>query len=175
MVVEPPLQKTPDPGRAKSLRRKLHQTLKSVTRDYETFEFNTIVSALMELSNEMIKDKPALWDEPVWQEAVEIYLKMLAPVAPHITEELWSLLEKPYSIHQQSWPEVDEDAARADEIVLILQVNGKLRDRISMPAGISDDEARKVALANEQVQKHLAGRMPRQVIVVPGKLVNIVI
>jgi leucyl-tRNA synthetase len=157
------------------LRRKLHQTLKSVTRDYETFEFNTIVSALMELSNEMIKIKSSLWDDPAWQEAVEIYLKMLAPIAPHITEELWSLLGKPYSIHQQSWPNVDETAARADEIVLVLQVNGKLRDRISMPAGISDDEARKAALANEQVQKHLAGRSPRQVIVVPGKLVNIVI
>jgi leucyl-tRNA synthetase len=175
MVIEPPVQKTPDPGLAKALRRKLHQTLKTVTRDYETFEFNTIVSALMELSNEMIKVKPALWDDSVWQEAVEIYLKMLAPVAPHITEELWSLLGKPYSIHQQFWPKVDEGAAKADEIVLVLQVNGKLRDRISMPAGISDDEARKAALANEQVQKHLAGKSPRQVIVVPGKLVNIVI
>ena len=175
MVVEPPLKKTPDTGLAKPLRRKLHQTLKTITRDYETFEFNTIISALMELSNEMIRVKPALWDDPVWQEAVEIYLKMLAPVAPHITEELWSWLGKPYSIHQQSWPKVDEDAARADEIVLVLQVNGKLRDRISMPAGISDEEARKAALANEQVQKHLAGRSPRQVIVVPGKLVNIVI
>jgi leucyl-tRNA synthetase len=129
----------------------------------------------MELSNEMIRVKPAVWGEPVWKEAVEIYLKMLAPVAPHITEELWSLLGKPYSIHQQSWPQVDEQAARADEIVLVLQVNGKLRDRISMPAGISDEEARQAALANEKVQKHLAGRTPHQVIIVPGKLVNVVI
>jgi leucyl-tRNA synthetase len=175
MVIEPPIKKTADPNAARALRRKLHQTLKAVTRDYETFEFNTIISALMELSNEMIRVKPAVWGEPVWQEAVEIYLKMLAPVAPHITEELWSLLGKPYSIHQQTWPQVDEQAAREDEIVLVIQVNGKLRDRISMPAGVTDEEARHAALANEQVQKHLEGRTPRQVIVVPGKLVNVVI
>jgi len=175
MVVEPPLKKGEDPNAAPSLRRKLHQTLISVTRDYETFEFNTIISALMELSNEMIKAKPVLWESPVWQEAVEIYLKMMAPAAPHITEELWSLLGKPYSIHQQAWPVVDELAARADEIVLVLQVNGKLRDRITVAADISDEDARKVALSNEQVIKYLEGKTPRQVIVVPGKLVNVVI
>ncbi|MGA9398636.1 MAG: class I tRNA ligase family protein [Anaerolineaceae bacterium] len=175
MVVEPPLKTGEDPNAARSMRRKLHQTLISVTRDYETFEFNTIISALMELSNEMIKAKPVLWKSPVWQEAVEIYLKMLAPVAPHISEELWNLLGKPYSIHQQAWPVVDEQAALADEIVLVLQVNGKLRDRITVAADISDEDSRKVALSNEQVIKHLEGKTPRQVIVVSGKLVNVVI
>jgi leucyl-tRNA synthetase len=175
MVMEPPSQRSKDPDAGRSLRRKLHQTLKAITRDYETFEFNTIISALMELSNEMIRVKPAVWGEPVWEEAVEIYLKMLAPVAPHITEELWSLLGKPYSIHQQSWPQVDEQAALADEIVLVLQVNGKLRDRISIPVSINEEEVRQLALANEQVQKYLEGKAPRQVIIVPGKLVNVVI
>ncbi len=175
MAVEPPLKKDNDPTAAQSLRRKLHQTLISVTRDYETFEFNTIISALMELSNDMIKAKSVLWGSPVWQEAIEIYLKMLAPVAPHITEELWSLLGKPYSIHQQAWPVVDEKAAQADEIVLVLQVNGRLRDRITVAADISDEGARKVALSNEQVIKYLEGKTPRQVIVVPKKLVNIVV
>ena len=87
----------------KALRRKTHQTLRTVTHDFEKFEFNTIISALMEMMNEMVKLKEqGAFGTPAWNEAVEIYLKMLAPVAPHITEELWSLLGKPYSIHTSS-------------------------------------------------------------------------
>jgi leucyl-tRNA synthetase len=85
----------------KVLRRKLHQTLRSVTRDFEQFEFNTIISSLMELSNEMMKLKDKLYGSPAWNEAVEVYIQMLAPVAPHISEEMWSLLGKPYSVHTQ--------------------------------------------------------------------------
>jgi len=159
----------------KALRRKLHQTLKAVTRDFETFEFNTIVSGLMELLNEMVKLKPDVYGCPVWNEAIEIYLKMLAPVAPHISEELWQKIGKPYSIHTQSWPKVDEAAAAEDEITLVVQVNGKLRDRVVVPAGISDEEAKKIALDSEAVKKTLDGKAPRQVIYVKGRLVNIVI
>jgi leucyl-tRNA synthetase len=160
----------------KALRRKVHQTLKSVTRDYENFEFNTIVSALMELMNELIKFKnQGAWGSSAWKEATEIYLKMLAPVCPHITEEIWQNLGKPYSIHQQKWPSVDEEAARDEEITLVLQINGKVRDRISMPANLDAEAAKAAALANETVQRHLDGREPRQVIYVPGRLVNIVV
>ena len=84
------------------------------------------------------------------------------------------LLGKPYSIHTQSWPEVDEEAAREDEITLVLQVNGKVRDRITVPAGVSEADAKAAALASEAVQRNLNGRAPRQVIYVPGRLVNIV-
>ena len=157
------------------LRRKVHQTLKSVTRDFETFEFNTIISSLMELMNEMSRAKQAgAFGSPAWQEATEIYLKMLAPVAPHISEEIWQLMGKPYSIHTQAWPEVDEAAAAEDEITLVVQVNGKLRDRITLPAGVNAEEAKSKALSSEAVQRHLNGRAPRQVIYVPGRLVNIV-
>jgi leucyl-tRNA synthetase len=160
----------------RSLRRKTHQTLRSVTRDYEQFEFNTIISALMELMNEMTRAKQqGAFGTPAWNEAVEIYLKMLAPVAPHITEELWSLLGKPYSIHVQSWPVVDEEAARQEEITLILQVNGKVRDRATVPADISEADARAMALANANIQRFLEGKTPRQVIYVKGRLVNIVV
>jgi len=159
----------------KALRRKLHQTLKAVTRDFETFEFNTIVSGLMELLNEMVKLKPDVYGCSAWNEAIEIYLKMLAPVAPHISEELWQKIGKPYSIHTQSWPKVDEAAAAEDEITLVVQVNGKLRDRVVVPAGISDEEAKKIALDSEAVKKTLDGKAPRQVIYVKGRLVNIVI
>lgn len=159
----------------RSLRRKVHQTLKLVTRDYETFEFNTIVSGLMELYNEMTKARQqGAAGTPAWSEAQSIYLRMLAPIAPHISEELWARLGKPYSIHTQPWPEVDEAAAEEQQITLVVQVNGKVRDRITVSAGISQEEARAAALASQIVQRLLNGKAPRQVIVVPGKLVNVV-
>lgn len=165
-----------DPAAAADLRRKVHQTLRAVTHDFEEFEFNTVVSGLMELLNEMTKAKAAgLYNSPAWKEAVETYLLMLAPVSPHITEELWAWLGKPYSIHTQHWPLVDEEAARDIEITLVVQINGKVRDRIPLPADVSEDEARRRALASPVVQKYLEGRNPRQVIYVAGKLINIVI
>ncbi len=174
-ILEPVNIGKPGEDSVKALRRKVHQTLKAVTKDYETFEFNTIVSGLMELLNEMVRVKAELYGSPAWNEAVEIYLKMLAPVTPHISEEVWQMIGKPYSIHTQSWPKVDEAAAAEDEITLVVQVNGKLRDRIVVPAGISDDDAKKIALESESVKKTLEGKAPRQVIYVKGRLVNIVI
>lgn len=174
-ILEPVQTVKPGEDVVKALRRKVHQTLRAVTKDYETFEFNTIVSGLMELLNEMVRSKAQLYGSPAWNEAVEIYLKMLAPVTPHISEELWQHIGKPYSIHTQSWPKVDEAAAADEEITLVVQVNGKLRDRIVVPAGISDDDAKKIALDSESVKKTLEGKAPRQVIYVKGRLVNIVI
>jgi leucyl-tRNA synthetase len=149
--------------------------LRQVTYDFEKFEFNTIVSGLMELLNELYKarDKGAA-GTPEWDEAVDIYLRMLAPVTPHIAEELWAFHGNPYSIHQQSWPEVDAVAAAEEMITLIVQVDGKLRDRIVVPVDVSDEAARSAALESEAVIKFLAGRSPKKVIVVPKRLVNIV-
>jgi len=159
----------------KALRRKAHQTLRSVTRDFEQFEFNTIVSALMELLNDMVKAKQAgAYGSSIWDEVTEMYLKMLAPVAPHISEELWRLLGKPYSVHTQAWPTFDAEAAREEEITLVLQVNGKVRDRLVVPADIQEEDAKRLALENPAVQKFLEGRAARQVIYVPGRLVNVV-
>ncbi len=158
------------------LRRKVHQTLKRVTRDFEKFEFNTIVSSLMELLNDMYKAREeGASGTAEWAEAQDIYLRMLAPVAPHISEELWMRLGKPYSIHTQKWPVVDEAAAHEDEITLVVQVNGKLRDRITVPTEISEEDAKAAALSSEAVQKHLEGKKPRQVVYVKGRLVNIVV
>ncbi len=161
----------------KNLRRRVHQTLKRVTHDFENFEFNTIISSLMELLNEMYKAREAgAVGTPEWNEAVEVYLKMMAPVAPHIAEELWTNhLGKPYSIHQQKWPQVDEAAAREDSIEIPVQVNGKVRDRIVVAVDASEDEIRKAALASEIVQKYLEGKEPRKVIVAHGKLVSVVV
>ena len=163
-----------DVGR--SLRRKVHQTIKRVTTDINEFEFNTIVSALMELTNAILEAKDAgAVGSPEWVEAQDVLLRLIAPVTPHIAEELWTRIGKPYSVHLQPWPEANDEAAKEDEITLVVQVNGKLRDRITVPAGISDTEAEKRALASEAVQRQLDGKKPRQVIVVKGKLVNIVV
>jgi len=160
----------------KEMRRKLHQTLKSVTYDFETLNFNTIVSGLMELLNVLTSAKAAgAFNTDAWKEAESIYLRMLAPVCPHIAEEIWSRTGHEYAIHAQPWPEVDQDAAKEEEITLIVQVNGKLRDRLTMPVNISEEAAKQAALASENVQSYLEGKTPRKVIYVPGRLVNIVI
>ncbi len=174
MLLEP-TDGTAEPEVLRALRRKTHQTLKRVTYDFENFEFNTIVSSLMELLNEMGRAKNAgAFGSEEWNEAADLYLRMLAPVCPHIAEELWERLGKPYSVHTQPWPQMDEEAAKDEMITLIVQVNGKLRDRILVEPGISDEDAKQLALASDAVQQSLEGRTIRKVIVVPGRLVNIV-
>jgi leucyl-tRNA synthetase len=160
----------------KVLRRKVHQTLHKVTRDFENLEFNTIISSLMELMNEMYKAREAgAAGSMEWKESQEIYLKMMAPVTPHIAEELWSQLGKPYSIHQKAWPQMDETAAKEDSIELPVQINGKVRDRITVPAEATENEIKSAALASEVVQKFLEGREPQKVIVAKGRLVSVVV
>lgn len=160
----------------RSLRRKVHQTLRSVSYDLENFEFNTIVSALMELLNTMQEAKAnGAVGSPAWEEAQDIYLRMLAPITPHIAEELWSRSGKENSVHTQSWPKLDEAATVEEEITLVVQINGKLRDRITVPAGLSKEETKSKALASEVIKKQMDGNEPNKVIVVEGKLVNIVL
>lgn len=176
LYTEPAEGEAKDAKAAKALRRKAHQTIMSVTRDIEAFEFNTIVSALMELTNVMQEAKDAgAAGTPEWNEAQDILLRLMAPITPHIAEELWLRSGRPYSVHQQSWPKADPAAAKEDEVTLVVQINGKLRDRITVPAGISEAEAKEHALASEAVRKQLDGKKPKQVIVVKGKLVNIVL
>ena len=175
IMVEPGKAGKTDDTLQRDLRRKVHQTLRSVTHDYEELEFNTIISSLMELLNEMSRVKQlGAWGTPAWNEAVEIYLKMFAPVATHMSEEIWAILGKPFSIHTQQWPLVDEDAAMDDEITLVIQVNGKVRDRLTVSANIGEEDAKAKALGCEGAVKALEGRKPKQMIYVKGRLVNIV-
>lgn len=176
ILEEPKGTRQPSPEALRTLRRKVHQTIRSVTRDYEQFEFNTVISSLMELLNGMVDAKEAgAFGTPEWEEAVDIYLRLMAPATPHIAEELWNLLGKPYSIHVQPWPQVDEEAAKEEMITLVVQINGKVRDRLELPASVSEEEAKQAALESPIVQKHLSGDSPRQVIYVRGRLVNIVV
>ncbi len=169
-----PGAKSPDQER--TLNRKVHQTIRQVSNDLENFEFNTVISALMELTNEIITARESgLSGSAVFKDAVKHLLLLMAPATPHIAEELWVRLGYPFSIHQQEWPKYDPDAAKEEEITLVLQVNGKVRDRILVSAEISDEEARQLALANESVQRFLAGKEPQNIIVVSGRLVNVVV
>jgi leucyl-tRNA synthetase len=165
----------PAPDVEANLRRKVHKTVQQVTRDFESFQFNTIVAALMELLNEMgqARQDGASGSE-AWAEAETIYLQMLAPIAPHIAEELWALRGNDESVHVQPWPLVDENAAREEKVTVVVQVNGKLRGRLELPAGASEETVRELALANEGAMRFIEGKTVRKVIVIPDRLVNIV-
>ena len=160
----------------RDLRRKVHRTLRSITNDFEASEFNTIISSVMELLSDMYRAREiGASGSDEWKEAIEFYLLMMAPVTPHVAEELWEIVGKPYSIHTQRWPEFDQEAAEEDLITLVIQINGKVRDRISVPAGIAKVEAESAVLSRPQVEKHIQGKKIRKIIYVPDKLVNIVV
>jgi len=160
----------------KDLQRRTHQTIRKVSEDLENFAFNTAVAAIMELRNVLVEvQRLRNVSHDTWAAAIDNLLLLLAPVAPHITEELWEQRGKSYSIHQQAWPSWDEDIAREDMITLVVQVNGKVRDKLTVPEGSDDGVLKELALASEKIQKWLEGKEPRQVIAVKGKLVNIVL
>jgi leucyl-tRNA synthetase len=157
------------------LRRITHRTIKAVTEDLSGFRFNTMIARLMEMVNELTprKDLPVAHTR-AWREAIESLTLMLAPSTPHLAEELWERLGKPFSVHTQSWPVYDEDFAREELIELVIQVNGKVRDRVEVPTDIAEDRAVSLARASERVQEFLSGREPRRIIYVPGRLINFV-
>jgi leucyl-tRNA synthetase len=156
------------------LTNQLHQTIGRVTADVEACKFNTAIAALMELLNAMgaYRHEHGITAELV--EVVRTYVLLLAPFAPHIAEELWARTGGPYSVHRQPWPEWDEALAAEEVVTLVIQVNGKTRARIEALAAIGEETAKEAALANESVQRHVGDKEIRQVIYVPGRLVNVV-
>ncbi len=159
-----------------AVRRLVHQTRAKVDRDLEAFKWNTAVAALMGLRNELQAVlRHAAVDEETWAEAVESLLLLLAPIAPFVAEELWQLRGGTESVHRQPWPEADPEVARDESVTMVVQVNGKVRDRIEVDAGIDEAAATGLALASERVQGYLEGREPKKVIARPPKLVNIVV
>lgn len=164
-------------GKDKDMRRLVHTTIKRVTDDIGSrFNFNTAVSAIMELVNGMYQYRELPdHNNAVMAEAVDTLVLLLAPFIPHVTEELWQAIGHGESVHKQNWPAVDEKALVAEEATVILQINGKIRDKIVLPLNVDKAEAEKIALAQPKIADMIAGKEIKKVIVVPNKLVNIVV
>ncbi len=153
-----------------------HQTIRKVTNDLGRLRFNTMVAVLMEFTNYLarVKETGAV-DDSDWRESIGTLLRLLAPTVPHLAEELWQQTGRDYSIHNQQWPKWDEELARDEEITLVVQVNGKLRDRITVPASTTEVEAMQLATESTRAKPYLEGKVVLKRIYVPGRLVNLVV
>jgi len=164
-------------GLERAFRREMHQMIKRVTDDLERFKFNTAVAALMGYLNTLYDQRGAGIDPVLWHEALETMTRLLCPIAPFVTEEVWQevLGHKGQSVHQMPWPEYDEALIVAEQIQIMVQVNGKLRDKVTVPAGIGDEELKHIVLTLDNVQRHVNGRPVKKTIIVPQRLVNLVV
>ena len=176
LALEPYTPKEISEDAHKELLRFVHQTIRRVTQDMDRIHFNTMIAGLMELTNYLgkVKDNGTVTEQE-WQQALSTLLLLLAPTAPHITEELWHLAGHEDSVHNQKWPEWDEDLAKDEAVTLVVQVNGKLRERLTVPVSITEDEARQMAFDSEKVRGYLEDKEIVKVIYVSGKLLNLVV
>ena len=160
------------------LRHKAHKTIKKVTEDIERFHFNTAIAAIMELVNHIYQIKEGIEATPqatsVWRETVEALIVLLSPFCPHIAEELWEALGHEESVIKAPWPRYDQEAIVEEEVIVVVQVNGKLRDRLRIPVSAEEEKVKEMALASPKVRRHIEGKEVTKTIFVPKKLVNIV-
>ncbi|MGB9856744.1 MAG: leucine--tRNA ligase [Dictyoglomaceae bacterium] len=175
LVLEESEVKEINPEEDKNLERMLHKTIKKVTEDIEAFKFNTAVAATMEFSNALTEYKKNYGKTELFKECIRNLLLLLAPFVPHITEELWGELGYEYSIHLQPWPSYNPDLIKEEIITLVIQINGKVRDRIEVNADITQEEALKLALQRENVKKYLKDKEVKKVVFVPGKLLSLTV
>ncbi|HEY8391929.1 MAG TPA: leucine--tRNA ligase [Capillibacterium sp.] len=166
---------TPTEKAKETLRRKLHQTIKRATQDLKDFAFNTYIASLMEFSNLLAKVKPNLWGTDCWREAAKTFTLLLAPAAPHLAEELWAQLGEEYSVHDQAWPQWDEALVKEEEVEIVIQINGKIKERLVIPVDAPEETVKEKALALPGIQTALAGKAPRKTIYIAGRLLNIVV
>ncbi len=166
---------------SRELRHVTHRTLRKVSEDIAAYKWNTLLAALMEFNNYLMKARDtAVYGTPAWDEAMDLLLLMLAPETPHIAEELWQrrhggdVFDPAQSIHVQPWPAYEPALAQAETVTLVVQVNGKVRDKLELPADVDEAAAREAALASPTVQKWLERKQVRKVIYAGGKLINIV-
>ncbi len=160
---------------ATGVMRETHKAIQRVTEDLDGFQFNTAIAAVNEFVNALTKQK----DDPVsgtpeWLQALETLTLLMAPLTPHLAEEMWERLGKPYSVHRQQWPEFDPELIKEDLVEIVIQVAGKVRDRMLVPADLGEEEATKLAMSSERVCEHVGDAKPAKFIYVPGKLLNIV-
>ncbi len=161
---------------SKAIERLRHKTIKRVTEDLSNFRFNTALAALMEFNNVLVKQQnEQVARTAAYRRALETLMQLLSPMAPHITEQLWHITDHSGSIHQTEWPTYDEEMTQDETFTLVVQVNGKVRERIEVPATISENEVRKVALENPRVASFMGESTIQKVIYVPGRLINIVV
>jgi leucyl-tRNA synthetase len=159
-----------------ALQRLRAKTIERVTTDLDEFQFNTMVAALIEYVNELMKLRETeIIHTSAWREALETLALLMAPSTPYVAEELWERLGMPYSVHHQTWPSYDPALTKANEVEVVVQVNGKVRDRLLLPVDLPEADARTRALAQPKIAEATAGRQPRKVIYVPGRLINIVV
>jgi leucyl-tRNA synthetase len=166
---------TPTKELTETLQRKLHQTIKRATQDLNAFAFNTYIATLMEFSNLLAKVKPELWATDCWREAAKTFTLLLAPAAPHLAEELWAQLGEDYSVHDQTWPQWNEELVHEQEVEIVIQINGKIKDRLVIPVDADEEMVKEKAFTLTTIQTALGGKAPRKVIYVPGRLLNIVV
>ncbi len=173
---EPPSGSNVDEAAVRELERQRHRTISIVTEDLDNFRFNTMLARLMEFTTYLGKVREAdNVGRTAWDQAVESLLLMMAPAAPHIAEELWERTGHAYSVHQQSWPEANPELAKAETFTLVIQVNGKVRDKFDVPVDITEDAAKELAMSSANVEKQVAGKEIARVLFVPRRLVNIVV
>lgn len=170
---------TPDPasvsGAGKALRVKVHKAIKKVTADLEKFQFNTAIAAVMELLNDTSRFEPeGEGDASVLRESIEAMVRLLYPIAPHVTEELWAELGYDETLVDKLWPAWDRGLVAGAAITVVVQINGKVRAQLALEPDATEEDMKEAAFADEKIQGHMDGKEPRKVIVVPKKLVNIV-
>lgn len=167
--------KQTDGGHSDDIRVATHKTIKKVTDDYHRQSFNTAIAALMEYVNDLYKWKVDGFGDGEWQNAFDALIRLISPVAPHMAAELWAEMGNTTSLEQADWPEWDEKCLVSNEMTIIVQVNGKLRAKLRVPADTSSDVIKQSALEDENVVRHLDGNQPKKVIYIPGKLVSVVV
>ncbi|MDP7619197.1 MAG: leucine--tRNA ligase [Dehalococcoidia bacterium] len=165
------------PDVAEELSRETHRTVKKVDEDFRGLRFNTAIAALMTLTNSLSRhaeNDAVIVLSPEWRTSFDTLTVLLAPIAPHLAEELWEAGGHDYSVHNQSWPSWDDRFVAQQEVTLVVQVDGKLRDRLTVPAEIDESAARELALSSEKVRTALGALEPKRIVYVPGRLVNVV-
>ncbi len=176
LVLEAPRETNdPDDEAERTLQRAMHAAIKAMTYDLDNFSFNTAIARLMEYTNALSKAKPAYWETALWKETIDTLVLLLAPITPHLAEELWARQGNAYSVHEQPWPEWDATMLVRETRQIPIQVNGKVRGRVTIPTDADETLIREKALSESNVQRYLEGREIVKVIIPRKKLVSIVV